>query len=185
MSFLGVEFQTTLVFTPLLRTREQVQITAYFVGVGTAGLGFYLPFASGAPHKEKAVHDLAQVARASAHRWALQFPSAEDCLTTNCYISLEAEFRRLESPEFRVERVNVLDIIPITPRIENPAPKKSRAETVITELTEDAEVAKEIHEFKTSWVRDHEEFSVTKAGQRMQDKIDAKAYEILLNRRLK
>jgi hypothetical protein len=185
MSFLGNEAKTTLTFSPLLRTREQIQITAYFVILGSPKLTYYLPFVPEAPYLARLTAELTQVAAATAHTWALGFPSAEDCLTKEAYVSLEAEFRRLDSPEFRVDRAIVTNIVPLTPRMERPVPKESRAARVITELKEDAEVAQEVHEFKASWVREHEEFSVTKTGQRMQDKIDAKAYEILLNRRLK
>lgn len=183
MNFLCNEFNTKLTFTPLLKTREQIQITAYFVIYRTIRLAMYIPFSSLAPYEAAAIQELTNVAQASAHRWALGFSSADDCLTSDCYASLEAEFLRMESPEFRVGRVKVLDIIPLSPRIEKPAPKEPRIEKVLKELREDAEDYEKIEDFKEQFFSQHVQFSQTKSGQRMQGKFDTKANDILLNRR--
>jgi hypothetical protein len=183
MNFLGNELTPLFTFQPILRTREQIEVSVYFVVYMTAKSHFFIPFVDDGPYQNSVLGELDRLGRAAAHRWALQYPSAEDCLTAECYASLEQELRGLTSPEFHIERVTVVSIIPLTARIEKPAPKEPLAKRVITELTEDAEVAQEIHNFKASWTREHVEFSETKAGQRMQDKIDAKAYEILLSRR--
>src|ERR1039458_3602813 len=106
MSFFSNEVKATLTFTPLLRTREQVQITVYFVVVGAIKWTVYLPFAPLAPYHEAITADLSHVAAATVHRWTLGFDSAEDCLTKEAYASLACEFRAMDSPEFRVERVN-------------------------------------------------------------------------------
>jgi hypothetical protein len=183
MNFLSNEVKTTLTFSPLLRTREQVTITAYFVILGNPKLTYYLPFVPTDPYLARITADLTQLAQASASRWALGFPSAEDCLTKESYASLESEFRNMESPEFRVSRATVTNIIPLTPRLEKLEKISPGAQRVkeLTEATADYDEVKKALELEIQ--KRPTLFDGSKHGERIKARWEHESLDILLNRR--
>ncbi len=88
MSYNDIEF--TFDFSPILKTREQIKATVQFVVGGGSDFRFALliPFVSTEPEKQVIRQILFAEGDAIAHRWALQFASAEAALDLSAYASL-------------------------------------------------------------------------------------------------
>jgi hypothetical protein len=129
----------TLIFSPILKTREQIQATLVFeLEVSRRdGIIQTLPFTSTDGFTSKIGATLAAEAEAITNRWALQFSSAEAALDAAAYGSLEAQLSAIASPSFLVRRLVVKQIIPLSPRIEKLVPPEKPAEKPAPTLAEE------------------------------------------------
>ena len=123
MSYNDIEF--TFDFSPILKTREQIKATVQFVVSGGSDfrLALLIPFVSTEPEKQVIRQILFAEGDAIAHRWALQFASAEAALDLAAYASLSQQLSTIDSPRFIIRRALVRQIIPLSP----PKPKISVA----------------------------------------------------------
>jgi hypothetical protein len=115
----------TLVFTPQLKTREQIQVTVFFTVAG-CGANFYLtyiPF-NGLPDPREGIQQ-AIFAEASAvvNRWVLQFASAVAAVDDSAYDSLTHRLSAITSSGFIVRKVVVQQIISLSAPIPTPEPQ--------------------------------------------------------------
>lgn len=187
MSFNDLTFNLT--FSPLLKTREQIQVSEYFLVAGGEDytLALLTPFlkTEGAEHEIKA--DLEAAAESVTSQWALAFESADATLDPSSYRSLTDRLSAIASPRYHIRQTSVCRIIPLSKRIPEPpatVPQVSRIERTMTELIDDTRDYDQIRKLMLDMTERYPDlFNDTKYGERMKSKFDTKAFEILLSRR--
>lgn len=190
MSYNDIEF--TFDFTPLLKTREQIKATVHFVVGGGSDFQFalFIPFVSTEREKQVIRQILFAEGDAIAHRWALQFASAEAALDLAAYASLSQQLSTIDSPQFIIRRALVRQIIPLSaplPIREVPAPKppkQTRCEAEIADLDETVSTLDELSKWEARSRKKHPElWGDDFLRDLMRRKIEHKKASILTNRR--
>lgn len=188
MNFLNNEIEHTLTLSTMLTTREVIEATASFVVYGRIRANLYVPFTKDKPYQENVRYHLICEAESAVHQWALDLPSAEDCLSKQSYVSLERSLRQITSPEFNVGRVTVRNLRPVSPKVEKPPelPEKEKAlQRTIRELTEDEEISVVIEHFGAKIYHRYPELKGTKQGDRLEQRYYSKALSIFADRNAK
>jgi hypothetical protein len=187
MNFLGNEVTIAPTFRPLLATREQIRIEAYFVAHARIAAHLFTPFVDDEPYRESVRRDLSVIAEATASQWALTLSSAEHALSKESYASLEREFLRIRSRDFTLRQATVKSIVPLTDPVPNKPelpPEETRLLRTVRELTADVTDFDEIRKLlRLAEAERPDLFTDSKFGERIKAKFEAKAFEILLNRR--
>jgi hypothetical protein len=188
MSYNDIEF--TFDFAPILKSLEKIQATVQFVVGGGSDFRFALliPFVSIEPEKQVIRQILFAEGDAIAHRWALQFASAEEMLDRSAYQSLTDQLSAIESSQFNIRRALVRQIIPLSaPPKEVPAPKapkQTRCEAEIADLNETVSTLDELSKWEARSRKKYQElWGDDFLGDLMRRKIEHKKASILTNRR--
>lgn len=172
-----------------LRTREEIQVTAYIIVEGGRPYSTALltPFVDPSGAEENVRAELYASAHAIASRWALRFSRADDIFKDDSYDSLTREILAIASNLFRIRSVKLRDLIPFSPPVPAPPPEpESQIEATLRELQQDTSDYDELRRLVVAMeARYPELFSDSKFGSRMKVKLEAKAMEVLLTRRTK
>ena len=187
MSFNDLTFNLT--FVPLLKTREQIQVSEYFLVGGGEDytLALLTPFFRTDGPEEEIKADLEAAAESVTSQCALAFESADAALDPSSYRSLTDRLSAIASPRYQIRQTSVCRIIPLSERIPEPpvvVPQISRRERMKVELTEDAGDYDELLKLKLDMFERYPKlFNDPTEGPRIRGKFDTKANDILLNRR--
>jgi hypothetical protein len=119
MNWVGNEITPSFKFLSLLKTREQISVSAYFVALGRLRANLLTPFASDEPYRQGLTDQLRFLAEGSVNQWALGLSSAED-IKAESYRALERHLLLIRSPNLTVHQVYVSSIVPLSPPQQKP-----------------------------------------------------------------
>jgi hypothetical protein len=187
MSFNDLTFNLT--FSPLLKTREQIQVSEYFLVIGGEDytVALFTPFLKTDGPEQEIKADLEAAAESVTSQWALAFESADAALDPKSYRSLTDRLSAIASPRYQIRQTSVCRIVPLSDRLPEPPPivhEIPRIERTMTQLIEDTRDYDQIRKLMLAMTERYPDlFNDTKYGERMKSKFDTKAFEILLSRR--
>jgi hypothetical protein len=162
------DFPLAIAFTPILKTREKIQVIVDFV-LRCDGAFSLLQFVLDTDGATKKVQQQIQAAGESKiNQWALQFSSAEAALEPSAYGSVAGELSRIRSSTCAVVSVSARSIIPLTERIPPPPPvpvlpppppppkpRPTMAERLIDQLLESVKTVSEFNRIKEKTKKDY------------------------------
>ena len=106
----------TAVFKPLLKTREQIQVSVDFV-LRCRGISEFLRFMIDTDGTAKEVEQQVHAdAESIVNQWALQFPSAEEALDRSAYESIVKELGHIRPSTCMLVAVIARSIVPLSER---------------------------------------------------------------------